>query len=401
MIRSWALAFSGFALALGVAEGVAQLRVAPTAERIAEREHFLRLQPHPANGFTEGGAWESSSLALHPFFGYVGRGFVNRFGFFGVHDITLRNERLTVPDADIVVGLFGGSLAGQVAGNVTDIEKMLAPLFPGKRVAFLSFALPGHAMPQAYFIYAYFREVVNVAIFLDGLNEIWNPVVNNQSGVPPVFAKAAHYRALSAGDPRPRIVHERLARYTRASLWAAWRRSALAHLAWAAYRQYAMRELAGLDEPEEFSPFFRVSEKEILGVGARNWEDYHRMAESLARSRGTLTVHALQPTLLYGGKPLTGKEQAIAVEYSALARLVGESYPGLRARLAALKRDRFAVADLTEIFAREPEEMWIDAAHVNERGRERLVRAIVQAVDVAHRERGRRREATPAAATAR
>src|SRR5262249_49628587 len=147
---------------------------------------------------------------LHPFFGFVykkgqwifsfnqqGPHYANRWGFQTSHEIGLCGDRYCIdnePDRSrfLVVGIFGGSFAHYMADFSDYLEDSLEHDFPGKQVVVLNFAMGGHAFPQALNIYTYFRDVVDVPVFLDGLNELWNGVDNNRGGFPPEFAKGPH-----------------------------------------------------------------------------------------------------------------------------------------------------------------------------------------------------------------
>jgi hypothetical protein len=361
------------------------VRIPSATERVELRKKFLAGSPGAAQGLAETAQWEDS-LSLHPFFGYVGRGGragVNRFGFYSHHEIGLCGPTLCLEGAapgTVVIGVFGGSLALQVASNEEALERELAPAFPGHAVKVVNFALPGHAMPQPYFVYTYFRDVVSAAVFLDGLNEIWNPVDNNRLGAPPSFAKEVHYRVLTeAATSAPlRRYKRRLQRATVASLLPLLRHSALVHLAWDAYRTRTLSSMAAWAEKASArEPFFPVPNSQLLRAGENDWLAYHRLAESEARARGALALHLLQPNLFSGSKALTAEERVIAESRVPLRNLVTEAYPALRRELAELAKSGAATADLTHFFDGDPDAVWIDPAHVNERARQALGSALV------------------------
>lgn len=392
----------GLALGLLGAELAARLALGSPATLLAERAGAGGGFPGPATGLREEGQFERT-LSLHPFWGYGGRAgrlAVNRFGFFSGKEVALCGARLCLAGAqpgDLVVGVFGGSLALQVASDEAGLEAALAPRFPGRRVRVVSFALPGHAAPQTFAAYQYFRDVVNVAVFLDGLNEIWNPVRNNQLGYPPVFAKAEHFRLLSgeAEGDRRRIerLRERIQGVTNRSLQPVWRHLALSHVMWKLERGYLQRRIAELGGAEggATGAFFAAGEAELVALGAGEWVFAHQRASHLAEVQGAGFVHLLQPTPFASARRLTAAEQQALAPYGALAALVRLGYPQLRARAKAL-----GVRDLTAMFDGVEGDLWIDGAHLGPRGLE-LLRAEV-ASRVGELGRDRPKESAPRAA---
>lgn len=385
------LILAGCVLGFGITELAARTVFFGTSVRAlaSERAAFLAGQGGhggPAAGLPERGHFERS-LSLQPFWGYGGRAgklAVNRFGFFSGKEIALCGASLCLQDAqpgDLVFGIFGGSLALQVASDEATLEAALSARFPGRRVRVLNFALPGHAAPQTLAAYQYFREVVNVAVFLDGLNEIWNPVRNNQLGYPPVYAKAEHFRLLAgeaegdrAGIERHRT---RLRRATERSLIPVWSHLALAHALWSVERGYLLRRIAELGggESENRAPFFPAGEAELVALGAGEWVHAHQRASHLAEVQKGAYVHLLQPTPFGSAKKLTAAEEKALAPYGPLAQLVRLGYPQLRARAKAL-----GARDLTAMFDGEDGDIWIDPAHLNATGVAAVRAEMVKAV---------------------
>lgn len=378
----------GCVLGFGAAEAAARLWFSGAGVNglATAREEWM-TGGGPTTGFSER-AQDGETFRPHPLFGYVGipgKLAVNKFGFFSGREFALCGSRLCLqgaPAGSVVVGLFGGSLALQVGSEERLLEELLARHFPGRRVAVVNFAMPGYAAPQTLAVYRYFRHAVQVAVFLDGLNEIWNPVQNNRLGYPPVFAKAEHFRLLSgeASAEREALLRlrRRLVKATERSLIPAWRGLALAHALWSVERSYLLRrisEVAGT-APAGHGPFFAgAAEKELVEAGVEEWEHAHRQAQLLAREQKAALVHFLQPTAFAGGKRLTAEEEKALASVPALRPLVKLGYPALRARAKAL-----GVSDLTGLFDAEPGPVWIDPAHVNARGIELLRARLAAAI---------------------
>jgi hypothetical protein len=353
----------------------------------------------PAGGMREQGQFERS-LELHPLWGYGGRAgksAVNRFGFYSGKEFRLCADKLCLenkPEGALVIGIFGGSLALQVASDEAALEKMLAPLFPGRAVLVVNFALPGHAAPQTVAAYQYFRDVVGLAIFLDGLNEIWNPAQNNHLGYPPVFAKAEHYRLLAGHASSDRAAIERhrarLRSATERSLLPGWRSLALAHALWSVERSYLLRRIAELGggAGREGGAFFAAGEAELVSLGLAEWVFAHKQAERIAKHSGATLLHFLQPNAFAGAKNLSGEEKKAIEAMPLLGRIVKLGYPQLSQRAKGL-----GVRDLSHLFDSTHSTVWVDPAHVNEAGlsllREALRKGVAGLTGAPHHERYR------------
>lgn len=387
----------GCFLGLGVVELVAKtVYLGASVRTLAkERESFLGREGALAGGLREQGHFERS-LALHPFWGYgarPGKLAVNRFGFFSSKELILCGDRLCLQGAqpnDLVVGVFGGSLALQVASDEAALEAGLAPLFPGRRVRVVNFALPGHSAPQTLAVYQYFRHVPGLVILLDGLNEIWNPARNNELGYPPVFAKAEHFRLLSGEAEGSRRDIERLRRRiqgaTERSLWPVWNRLHLAHAIWELERSYLLRRIGELGAGAgESRPFFDAGPAQLSSLGLAEWVFTHETASHLAERQGAGFFHFLQPTPFSSGKILTEAERATIEANAYLSGLVRQAYPQLRQRARSLR-----VSDLGAAFDNDGGSIWIDAAHVNETGIRRLREGIVETISALARPRNQK-----------
>ena len=196
---------------------------------------------------TENERWDDTQLALHPFFGYTWNPSlekVNSIGFRCKYDITLSKNgyELTGKDPEniLCVGIFGGSFADFVARDGGTLEKSLKETFPDKVPIVLNFGCAGYALPQTAFIYLFYRDLFDVVVFIDGLNECWNYITNNNAGFPPQYAKASHYTyKLSREKLTPEIFENtasiislqgKIEYITRLSLHPIIRRSILIHL---------------------------------------------------------------------------------------------------------------------------------------------------------------------------
>ncbi len=347
---------------------------------------------------------------LHPLFGYtlnpkhVG---INNFGFRTTYDFTLVDNRYVLKDQDhrdtIVVGVFGGSFAEQTASQRDTFEKKLAEVFPGKTPIVVNMAFGGHAFPQSAFIYMYFRDLFDVVVFLDGLNELWNYSENNRWGVPPEYAKERTYRGkLSREELSPEMLdltsqliaaEKKLNQITTLSLRPLIRNSVLVHSVWhwrhgelehqIGELTVALTKVYDLDEH-----FFAVTDDEILQFAAQQWGRYHELVDRTAKAERVLAIHVLQPNpYVPGSKRLTGREQHRMTRSFRIESFVVDGYPKLQQELSKLHSQGCITEDLTQIYKDVRGQIWVDAAHANARGYDLVIERIVGQIKAAKEEK--------------
>lgn len=332
-----------------------------------------------------------NSMVLHPFFGYTynpkDKG-INNFGFYTKYDIALKNKKYSIKDSagsdSLVVGIFGGSFARDIGNENEYIEKKLKSIFPRKKPVVINFAIGGHALPQTALIYIYFREMLDVFVFIDGLNEVWNYVENNRAGVPPEYAKAVHYMyKISREELTPlqfeitsKIVSlkRRTEAITKFSLLPFVRQSLLVHHAWNAFQNYWSKKIAELSVEvvrsyDNRKSFFHLNDDSILTHAAHQWAEYHKVVHYLAAEEGVLSFHVLQPNpFVPNSKKLTVQETKRVNSSYPVREYVVNGYPKLQAEMANLQAEGMIIEDLTSVFRLMEASIWIDSAHVSKVG---------------------------------
>ncbi|MBN1424916.1 hypothetical protein JXA88_10200 [Candidatus Fermentibacteria bacterium] len=368
-----------------------------------EREQALSFA---VEGLSPARQWEGE-LKLHPLFGYVhipnSRG-ANNYGFLTPHDFDLDEKGYALRGHDhqrtMVIGVFGGSFAQQLVLAAHDrLAAGMARAYPAKDPVVVNFALEGHAIPQTAFVFLYFRSMVDIAVFVDGYNELWNYVNNTRAGCPPEYAKAAHYLfktskaeltpARFAQTARLLQLHRRRHALTRMSLWAPVRNSVLVHMIWTRLARH-LEQAAGTQataieqDLQRATPFMAASDSEMVHIAANQWGAYHRMIHAVAVSEGILDLHVLQPNIYVPGntKRLTAGERRIldADTESHRGQCLAVGYPLLQREIAGLDRQGILVADLTGVFSECEEERWVDVCHANTAGYHTVADHIVSAL---------------------
>lgn len=405
--KTWTFRLLAAALSLAVA--LLLLELALTARQylqqgtvsrageVAYREAMLRrmrLETEPKK--SEAGArrppaeWEHR-LLVHPFYGFVYNakypGY-NDFGFNTPYEFDIDGQGYRLRNASerppFAVGIFGGSFAEYVGQHAAYMEELLQAVLPDRTPVVICFGIGGHAMPQANHIFYQFHQLLDAAIFLDGLNEIWNPFENNNLGCPPEYAKAWHYKyILSLHEFSPArfaataaILNEqrRLAWLTALSLAPVIRRSLTIHELWTRYEERAKVRIGLANKTLKASfdtgtPFRPLPDEELMTFAVSRWRKHHLEAHEFARRAGVLDLHVLQPNpYVSGSKQLTETEQRILDGDDVVRLYAPGGYPRLRAELAALQADGLPAHDLCDIYQAETGEIWIDPAHPNDRG---------------------------------
>lgn len=187
------LALSAAAIAFGVAflEIAAwTLHVVRTrsglASARAERQRVGAQIPRADKAQVAAGARRYVDMAyggryeLHPYFGYTffrGAPPANNHGFIVDHDYPYRKG-----PGECVIGIFGGSVAMQVVAEADGLREVLRPAFGARcgKITVLPFASGGWRQPQTFYAFAYYAENLDLAIVLDGYNDVVEVVRHQQ-----------------------------------------------------------------------------------------------------------------------------------------------------------------------------------------------------------------------------
>lgn len=342
---------------------------------------------------------------LHPFFGFVlqrDRPPGNNHGFWSKVDFPY------VPaDDELVVGVFGGSVAVQVAftgASRNILERRFAELaarrgFKSARV--LSLAESGWRQPQSFYAFIYYLSMVDVAVFLDGFNEV------NQLSPrywPERYPWPNMWRALSSGgvDPEELVLAGEISGLSRlAGRWTELLsgpilgRSAILHCVW---REGAKRIMRALDARRERLDVLQATKSDYTSLlaatpeeAADRVDDYYdfydrlsRLQWEIARSEGVAYFHFLQPSHLdLDSKPWSAEERSRqASDYEHRAKGISRHYDRLQAMTDRLASAGVPVHNLRYIFRDVPKTVYVDeTVHLNGYGLSLLANAMMDRVE--------------------
>ena len=408
------------------AEARQTTRTVPTMAKPDAERPLSPLRPHPFLGWTrhpprpaDPSPSEHQRPGLFPDGETTWFRANNRINLFGQYS-AIRDYRELDHD-DFVVGVFGGSVAGDLAlmaGDVLveELERRRPELAGTVRLA--SFAQGGYKQPQqlaalteAMLLGVPFDAVVN----LDGVNEV---VLGNQfarRGYHPLYPHRVLLTAafeLTRGTPTWEEIDLMATVVAQSRVAERWRararrplagrlelvRSLAGALALRAERRATVAEtglrdrmlageqrFANLPEPCLWKPeacFPLIAD--IWGRGSRAMAAL--VADQAAGGAPAVYVHFLQPNqYVEGSKPLSDEERATAFNIrTEWAGGVRNGYETLRQRGRELRSEGVRTVDLTMLFESRQETLYCDrCCHLNLEGNRILARAVAAHLDAA------------------
>lgn len=327
------------------------------------------------------------------------------------------DDYTSLPADAYVVGIFGGSVAANLANFVGDvIARELEVRFPdlAGRVVILSFADGGYKQPQQLIALVEAIELgipLDLVLNVDGFNEARWGGLDAQNGHHPLLASRIHYgQILSASGFAPtqrelvlagRAIEAREAarEFERLRDQSPARRSELARLVLGSFARSSSRRAIDFElemQNEAASSSARASQAAELPIACPAddpmctrlivdlWRRGSKQMRVLSHSIGADYVHVLQPNqYLPGSKPLSESELEIMSAPVNPRREVEAIYPQLIAAGADLARDGIEFHDLTRVFADHSETLYRDSCcHYDIAGNEILARAIVTSLRI-------------------
>lgn len=367
-----------------------------------EREQdagWLRLSPYFGQvmrpGYRNPSSWEELGRNS---IGYTSRPYyadwtVNNYGFFSD-----RNYPVSVDPDDLVVGIFGGSVAFYLAMDGRDwiIDALRSvPGIATRRIVILNFSNAGYKQPQQSLVLNYFvaaGQHFDVIINLDGLNEVYTGFLNSgESGsdslMPPASLILALQNALASSEEAYQVAVAKHAR-----LDFEWRMAATRF----AFRHYLFRHMRDRSAANELAelrqlgrtrqnrqyvitmPSDRSSFGERIPAIVRAWMMGSLQMDSIAKRIGAHYLHILQPNQYFGPRGfLEGDSGQIPKTPSPFPpSIVAETYPEFVRGGQRLRERGVNFVDATAIFDAHREPIYYDnCCHFNLRGYEVLVRS--------------------------
>lgn len=334
---------------------------------------------------------EEGLLISHPVFGHVGNGSsVNNFGFSSSSDYPWGKD-----EKKFHIALLGGSVAVQIFNQLTiDLEKSVgAKDFKkrcGKEVVLHNLALGAGKQPQQLFIFQYFLDKIQMAVNLDGVNDVF---FDPGPGIPTDFPSTTSllYRMT---EPRLHLVHELrqirkkqikalkildtvLGKSAIVRIFLNWRIQRLEQMYY--IKENRLRGSFPAIEKSHF-PEGKIRFKELT----ENWIRYTRMQWELAKIYGVKQLFLLQPSAyLQGSKPLSKEEEQTALHPDAKIRNERmEAMSFLNEKVGAFTKDQLPLTKLFHLFQSHQEQVYSDdCCHLNDRGIYLLAAAVAAEIE--------------------
>jgi hypothetical protein len=346
---------------------------------------------------------------LHPYLGYVEDPTVPNWLTFSEQGFTVvRGQGRPQPADRFTVAIFGGSVAQHLClfGNsVLRAELERLPQAQGKPVWIACYALGGYKQPQQALALAYALargERFDLVLNLDGFNDVALAVAENlPNGVNPYYPRSWQVTAAGAFDldvlrraGEVSFLEGRRAGAVAFLERSALRNSALAHVAWLAFDRHSRDRIERLERldlvPRARRSYQRTgpaypsrSRPEVFRDLAAFWARSSRLMSAVCRSWDVPYFHFLQPNqYVEGSKPMGEAERSVAIrKNSRYGRGAKQGYPDLIAAGRELRIEGERFFDLTAVFARVPEPLYVDdCCHLSTAGTERLAREIASRI---------------------
>jgi len=356
---------------------------------------------------------EQGEFVIHPFLGYVtdprSRAGVSDFGFRG----DLPDAPLGVPaEGQVVVGLFGGSVAARTSGRAQRILRegiQQVPRYRGTKCVIHTMAWAGYKQPQQLMVLAYFLALgarFDLVVNLDGFNEVAMPTADNlPQGVYPFYPRNWYGLVHDTPDrdtlveiARIEEVRERRRGWARFFSAPLLRLSVATNLVWELGDDRLERRIAALQlglqrrqaQCREALPyrvtgprFEAASEDAAYHEMSRVWARSSLAMAQLCAANGIEYFQFLQPNqYVPGSKPMTRGEQRVALlDDHPYRKGVEAGYPHLRREGEKLRDRGVRFEDLTMVFATVEQPLYSDTCcHLNQEGYELLAEAMVASI---------------------
>lgn len=330
----------------------------------------------------------------HPYFGHVyNRAFDHRINRDGFHDrlqATRKNKH------SYRVGIFGGSVAKIFALHekrkiekkspnlVSRLKKHFPQKFSGKSIELLNFGVSAYKQPQQFFVSASYIDDIDLAIIIDGFNEIYGAIPVEYSMEYPNYTNVFY----SLDPERYRYW---LQAYDSIRSRISWTLFALngfivsklhtTKAVWEVYNYFVENQLkqinAGVSlQLDRENEYYGPSEHENLKknesfLQAKVWSKYASLMGQMFLVKKIKHFHFLQPNQhLAGSKPLSNLEKKSFFNPDSVQD-IESGYREIFQQKELLLKEGIKIYDLTKIFRDTEETLYTDpCCHFNYKGNE-------------------------------
>jgi len=349
---------------------------------------------------------------IHPYLGFVetpgatDKYPVSDFGF-----VDTKSPIQKRSDDKIIIGIFGGSVACQIAqeGGLSEIESELkkSRFFTGRKLVFLNFAIGGYKQPQQLmalnFILALGGEL-DIAINFDGFNEIALPVAENiPERIFPFFPRSWSLRVIAGNSIDDSYMlavckvigcSEKQKELNRLFLASPLRYSVTANLFLRCFNHHMSEQIKQLRLKlltQKINNRYIItgpahpynSDADMYNDLAMVWKNCSVQMSKICNANHIIYLHFLQPCQYVPNSKIMKKEESeIALcEKQPYKKPIENGYPYLREAGRRLVEQGVCFYDFTTLFANNDDVIYSDnCCHFNRRGLGILGKAIGKAI---------------------
>lgn len=291
-------------------------------------------------------------------------------------------------DDEIVIGIFGGSVAKGLAASGELVTAPAARDYSGaagKRLRIVDFALGGAREPQQYNALHMFHDAIDVAVFLDGFNEMMQGEAEACDRLVPFWAENRK-STLELLQPLVELNHH-LTALADSSMWnylsSSW-----------FFKIYLFRLSSGaLVKTEDFARSMGVQSSAgntfvTESERVKAWTHCLELSAEYAGSVNLPIFFFLQPNQHdAGSKPFSeeetlhafphpGKLEAMFAQFASIRDLT-QTYTMFEEQIEQLRQRGIHAYSLSQIYNDVPETVYIDdCCHVNGMGNATMAQAI-------------------------
>lgn len=329
---------------------------------------------------------EEGLIVSHPVFGHVGNGSsVNNFGFSDSKPFPWSKD-----PSNFNIGLLGGSVAIQIFNQLKkelqqskEVQRFQS--LCGKNVVLHNLALGAGKQPQQLFIFQYFLDRIQMAVNLEGVNDVF---FDPGPGVPSAFPSTTSL-LFRMTEQRKEIVNK-LREVRKQQVWIL--RASESKLANSALIRFLLNkrffslEQAYVREEDALRKSFPPIENGVFPEGkirykelTENWARYVQLQWEIAKAYKVPQIFLIQPSgYLPESKPMSEEEKKIALHSDPkIQNERREAIQSLYSRANELFRNRVPVKGLGDIFQKQKDQVYSDdCCHLNEKGISLLAEAV-------------------------
>lgn len=333
-----------------------------------------------------------SEYTPHPNFTYVSQSpLSNNMGF--VSKFNYPYER---KENDFVIGLFGGSVADMMSWKsdffkATDLIKKHIPALKNKNVVLLNFATGCAKQPMQYHRFSRFAEDIDMAINIDGFNEVEFNFIGADITAPCMMADLYEHHSYEPSVNLVMKIFMAQSKFLKNKMFSSslYEKSAAFTLSTkliVKLRNHVQYNLVGENYAfistgkSKLYPFdFKTDTRDLYFLGAKAWAKYTRLQLAVAKELNKPILFVLQPNILFKGtKPISAEEQLLdetmleggGTRWSEKSENVTRGYKELQTQLGIMKKNSpHNFVDLTGIFSQKTQTIYSDpCCHYNEEG---------------------------------